>query len=90
MIVSSLISIPPLKNISLLSNSIDLFLIPTTGCRTHPEPLPPVIEIFFTDAISKFCGSTIISLTLPFTTGWTNALVPDDFSTLIEGGLITS
>ena len=56
----------------------------------HPDPLPPVTEILLTDSISKFCGSTKTSFTPPWTTGWTNAVVPVDFSTLIIGGLITS
>ena len=88
--VSSFISIPPLKNTSLLSNSINLFLIPTTGCKIHPDPLPPVSEILFTDSISNFCGSTMISSTLPVITGWTRAVVPEEPSTLIKGGLTIS
>ena len=90
MIVSSSISIPPLKNIFLLSNSINLFLIPTTGWSTQPEPFPPVIETLITFSISKFWGSTIISFTLPVIIGSTNADVPDEFSTLIVGGLTIS
>ena len=79
-----------MKNISLLSNSTNLFLIPTTGCKIHPDPLPPVTEILFTDSISNFCGSTIISSTLPLITGCTRAVVPEELSTLTEGGLTTS
>ena len=83
-------SIPPLKNIFLLSNSINLFLIPTTGWRTHPPPLPPVKDILLTLSISKSCGSTITSFTVPFKIGSIRAVVPEEFSTLIIGGLTIS
>ena len=42
-IVSSSLDIPPEKNISLLSNSSSLNLVPTFGCNTHPDPLPPLM-----------------------------------------------
>ena len=69
----------------LLSKSINLFLIPTTAWRTQPVPFPPVIERLFTESISKFCGSTMTSFTLPDKTG-----SPDTFSISKLGGLITS
>ena len=94
MIVSSTISIPPLKNTFLLSKSKNLFLIPITGWRTQPEPLPPVKETLVTDLISKSCGSTITSDTLPLKTGSTSAVVPGaagvEFSTMTCGGFTTS
>ena len=83
-------SIPPPKNISLLSNSIVLNLLPTTGCNLHPDPLPPDNEILSTASISKFWGSTRISFTVPFITGSTKAGFPVKFSTSIMGGFNTS
>ena len=88
--VSSDMSIPPLKNIFLLSKSINLFLIPTTGCSTHPDPLPPVSDTLLTSWISNSWGSTIISLTLPDTTGSINASVPVELSISKTGGFTTS
>ena len=91
-IVSSWISIPPLKNISLLSNSKNLFLSPKTGSNIHPEPFPPVNEIFEIDLISKSCGSTRQSTTLPWIIGSIFASTPPAGldSTFITGGFITS
>ena len=79
-----------MKNNSLLSKSINLFLIPTTAWRTQPVPFPPVIERLFTESISKFCGSTMTSFTLPDKTGSARAGFPDTFSISKLGGLITS
>ena len=90
MIVSSFLSIPPLKNISLLSNDISLNLAPKTGSKTHPLPLPPVSDILVTDCMSKSCGSTNIFSTLPEIIGSTNAVTPVLASTVIDGGFITS
>ena len=36
-------SIPPPKNISLLSNDNSLYLSPVTASKTHPVPFPPVM-----------------------------------------------
>ena len=85
-------STPPLKNISLLSNSKNLFLSPKTGFNTHPEPLPPVNEMFETSLISKSCGSTRQSTTLPWIIGSIFASIPPAKfeSTFITGGFITS
>ena len=83
-------SIPPLKNIFLLSNSMNLFLTPITGCRTHPVPLPPVRDMLVTSSTSKSWGSTITSLTVPFNIGSISAVVPEEFSTLTTGGLTIS
>ena len=90
MIVSSFLSIPPLKNISLLSNDISLNLAPKAGSNTHPLPLPPVSDIFVIDCMSKSWGSTNIFSTLPEIIGSTNAVMPELASTLMIGGLITS
>ena len=90
MIVSSSISTPPLKNIFLLSKSINLFLIPTTGWREQPVPFPPVTDTLLTFSMSKSWGSTIISFTLPVIIGSTNAVVPEEDSTFIIGGLTIS
>ena len=76
MIVSFRISIPPLKNISLLSNSIKRLRLPRTGCKTHPLPLPPVNEILVIDSISNSWGSTNTSLTVPWIIGSTAAPIP--------------
>ena len=83
-------SIPPLKNIFLLSKSINLFLIPTTGCNTHPDPFPPVRDTLLTSSISNSWGSTIISLTLPDMIGSIKASIPVELSTSKAGGFITS
>ena len=92
-IVSSVGSIPPPKNISLLSNSSSLTLAPSIGSRRHPEPLPPTISKEITSSISKSCGSIKTSLTVPVIIGSTNAVVPlltSGDAIVIFGGLTTS
>ena len=83
-------SIPPPKNTSLLSNLNSLDLSPNTASKTHPLPLPPVNEIFFTDSISKSCGSIRIFSTDPDKIGSACAWSPVLVSTIIFGGLMIS
>ena len=65
-----------MKNTSLLSNLSSLFLEPNTGCNTQPVPLPPVRDILVTASISKVCGSTKTSLTVPCIIGSAAAPTP--------------
>ena len=60
------------------------------GSKLPPDPFKPLEVIERISLISKSCLSTITSLISPFTTGWTNAVVPDPADTSINGGLITS
>ena len=61
----------------LPSKDISLTLFVTIGLKDAPDPPPPDKVIDRTLSISKFCWSTITSFKVPFTTGWTNAVVPD-------------
>ena len=74
--VSSSIDIPPLKKISLLSNSNSLNLGPVIASKTQPLPLPPVRLISVTSSISKSWGSTKTSSTDPSKIGSTKAVSP--------------
>jgi len=84
------LSIPPPKNISLLSKDKSLNLSPRTGSSEQPFPFPPVSDMFVTALISKSCGSTNIFSTLPVIIGSTRAVVPELASIVIFGGLTTS
>ena len=75
---------------SLLSNSNSLFLVPNIGCNTQPLPLPPVNEILWIASISKSCGSTNTSLTVPWIIGSTAAPTPVLVSIPTIGGLTIS
>ena len=55
------------------------------GFNTAPSPLPPLTVTVLTDLISKFCGSIVIELTIPLTTGWINAVVPAPAVNVVEG-----
>ena len=83
-------SIPPPKNISLLSKDISLYLSPVTASKTHPVPFPPVNEIFLTDSISKSCWSMRTFSTEPDKIGSASACSPELLSIIIFGGLIMS
>ena len=84
------ISTPPLKKISLLSNSNSLFLVPNIGCNTHPLPLPPVREMLVIVSISNSWGSTNTSFTVPWIIGSTAAPTPVLVSIPTMGGFTTS
>ena len=75
-ITSVLILTPPPIVDCLPSKDISLTLFVTTGLKEAPDPPPPLIVIDRTFSISKFCWSTITSLSDPDITGWTNAVVP--------------
>ena len=60
------------------------------GSKLPPNPFKPLEVTERTSLISKSCLSTITSLISPFTTGWTNAVVPDPADTSITGGFTTS
>ena len=64
-IVSSVISTPPPRFKSRLSNDTSLNLVPKTGSNTHPLPFPPVSDTETTLSTSKSWGSTKICFTLP-------------------------
>ena len=85
-------SIPPAWEISLPSKDNSLFLFDRTGSNIAPVPLPPSIVTDKIFCISKFWGSTCISVTFPITTGWTKAVVlpvPGDDTSNV-GGFKTS
>ena len=90
--VSLILSIPPDSDINLPSKSNSLFLFDKIGSNVAPDPLPPSIVNDKTSWISKSCGSTWISTTLPEITGRTSAVVlpvPGELTCKI-GGFITS
>ena len=64
--------------------------MPSIGCNKHPEPLPPVREILWTDSISKSWGSTNISLTVPWSIGSIAAPTPVLVSIPTIGGFTIS
>ena len=80
---------PPLTS-GRLSKVTSRCLTPTIGSSTAPVPLPPDIVTVLTSSMSKSCGSTKTSLTLPLITERTIAVVPKPAPTVIFGGVITS
>ena len=89
-IVSSVISTPPPREIGRVSNSISLNLEPIIGSKLHPDPFAPVNVRDITLATSKSWGSTNTCFTLPLITGSTRAVPPTPVAIWICGGLITS
>ena len=75
MILSLVTSIPPPTVDCLPSNVRVLCLSSNCASNIAPEELPPVIVTEDTFLTSKSCGSIKTSVSLPFTTGWTRAVV---------------
>ena len=85
------ISNPPLFVVILPSNDNSLNLLPNTGSMMASAPLPPVNLIDRTFSISKSCWSTKTSFNVPFITGWSNAVVPEETcGKVIFGKFMTS
>ena len=90
--VSSSLSIPPPKSSKRASNSISRYIVSKTGSNTEPSPFPPEIVADEKVKISKSCGSTLISFTLPSITAVAKAVVKpaEGESISITGALTTS
>lgn len=83
-------STPPPVEVERLSNSISRNLLSIIGSIKQPDPFPPVKERENIPLISKSCGSTYTSFTLPEIIGSTRAVDPVPADISIFGGFMIS
>ena len=91
-IVSFTLSTPPDSVSNLASKVISLFLSDNIGSNIAPLPFQPYIVTETTFCISKYCGSTWKSKTVPVITGLIKAVVfpIPGLDNVISGGFTTS